>query len=551
MKRVGIILLTATMTLALFLTGCASNEEKVANKAKQSDGETTTSQEKTAKQFLEALKKDNLEQAESLCSDPTVDKPIKIYLAQLSPEWQYSILENHYSVVYSNLSANTQGNIEKFYKTAKKMLLPTYQLSDGEKYSIGEDTGYYRIKVKVKDSCNFEDLVAVYSDLNEAEDEAILKGGSAQSMDVALSQVYEGAVKKLRKLSKSDNDWELDLLEGAPEKWTVIDFEPENDASEKGTDSVSDAYKAYGAYIGSHFLVSGFDVGQYSNGAGQLIASMENIDGDDIPEMVIGDSAANHAAETVILKYNKGKVFCEGPIGSNGLFSYYEKTGLVMNENEGMGEKTVSYFLINPYGPFLIPLGEKKSEYPDGNYESEPASSEYYFLGKQSNETECGQCISSFIGKTNPKKWDSYDNQNGYQVLCDEFVNNLKNGNADPVEVSSTSNLGSETSQATSGQDISTIFTEKGKSILEDAFSKKAESYGGGKITGYLMDGNISGGLGTMFIDYYASYVLDNKNGEAYFQVVFKNPSTDGSYDSVDVVLSEDDQAPVGLDYEL
>jgi len=110
-------------------------------------------------------------------------------------------------------------------------------------------------------------------------------------------------------------------------------------------------YSAYADYIESHSLYEGFEKGELENNETRLVFSLEYIDEDNLPELVVGwTKALNETPDICILKYVDGNVKQLGPFGHYNCIDYIPNENILCECNSWAGETSYRYFRINDKG---------------------------------------------------------------------------------------------------------------------------------------------------------------------------------------------------------
>jgi len=164
----------------------------------------------------------------------------------------------------------------------------------------------------------------------------------------------------------------------------------------------------------------------------ETVYELDYINDDDIPDLIFGDTQASHGSNIYILTYldgNYDSVTCCGAFGSYGTTCYYPKLGVMLSTDMGMGYETAYYSKLSSkeQGGYET-LCHKYSYYED-EYEGEPTETKF-FLGKDEDnevtEKEFNDYINELVGDTEYKVFSTYNNDNGYEYLTQDAINELR-----------------------------------------------------------------------------------------------------------------------------
>ncbi len=216
--------------------------------------------------------------------------------------------------------------------------------------------------------------------------------------------------------------------EATVEKETVTESEPvTEDEILMAERSFDEVYQAYADYLKGHPLEQGETVGNYIIRGGPVVYRFDYITNDDIPDLIYGGTEAMHASSIYILTYTEGddpaeSVIQSGPFGSYNAVSYYPGKGIIRTMDSGMGVVGTYYSQINAEGN-ANRIGYEE-HYMDEITEEELES--HYYIGEDQevSEGEYQQYLREMIGEDEPVVFNTWDNQEGYDVLDAEIVEN-------------------------------------------------------------------------------------------------------------------------------
>ncbi|MGN0341755.1 MAG: hypothetical protein ACI4DO_03085 [Roseburia sp.] len=195
--------------------------------------------------------------------------------------------------------------------------------------------------------------------------------------------------------------------------------ETEEEASEQEEQNLHDVYVAY-----ADFLEKNLDDLVWSDG--EVVYTLEYLDDDNIPELFFATTEAIHASNIYICKYVDGEVKCAGPVGAYNGVSFYEKNGVICTASSGMGVEGVYYSTLTSSGE-IESLCREEEDYGYGDYDSEPQVISFWIGEEEVTEDEYNGYLNELLGDQESVRWDSYNNENGYAVLDETGIMELRN----------------------------------------------------------------------------------------------------------------------------
>lgn len=158
--------------------------------------------------------------------------------------------------------------------------------------------------------------------------------------------------------------------------------------------------------------------------AEELVFSLEYIDEDDIPELLIGSTRGMHGACAYILSYKDGELTVSGPVGAYNGVSFLEGTGILFEESFSMGAEQLFYYRLKK-GNSTTLLCSRERQY---NEQDILIKTTCLTEGKTVSESDfLTYALKLEQGKTR-RFWNSYDNAKGYYPLSVENLELLRNG---------------------------------------------------------------------------------------------------------------------------
>lgn len=163
----------------------------------------------------------------------------------------------------------------------------------------------------------------------------------------------------------------------------------------------------------------------------EVVYDLDYINDDDIPDLIFGDTMANHASNIYILTYldgNYDEVICCGAFGSYGVTQYYPRLGIMRTSDTSMGYDTQYYSELTSekeYG--YKTLCHRYYYYEEDDYEEEPDESKFYLGEGEDNvvtQEEYDEYVNELVGDTQPTVFYTYNNDYGYKYLTKEALDN-------------------------------------------------------------------------------------------------------------------------------
>ena len=189
----------------------------------------------------------------------------------------------------------------------------------------------------------------------------------------------------------------------------------------------SEALKAYAEYLSNNALSSDGTPGDYKVGGSDAVFSLEYVNEDDIPDMVIGGTGATHASNIYILSYENGKVNKYGPFGAYNTTSFYPKKGIIATADVGMGHEVMYYSKLNGDGTYTSICHEDYyNDDPDASTGDPGGVYTYYVDEKEVTEEEY-EAFKKENGLDDSRvRWSCYENEDGYTPLNAETLSELE-----------------------------------------------------------------------------------------------------------------------------
>lgn len=163
----------------------------------------------------------------------------------------------------------------------------------------------------------------------------------------------------------------------------------------------------------------------------EAVYDLDYINDDDIPDLIFGDTMANHASNIYILTYldgNYDEVICCGAFGSYDATQYYPRLGIMRTSDTSMGCDTQYYSELTSekeYG--YKTLCHRYYYYEEDDYEEEPDESKFYLGEGEDNvvtQEEYDEYVNELVGDTQPTLFYTYNNDYGYKYLTKEALDN-------------------------------------------------------------------------------------------------------------------------------
>jgi hypothetical protein len=160
----------------------------------------------------------------------------------------------------------------------------------------------------------------------------------------------------------------------------------------------------------------------------ETVYSLDYVNDDNIPDLIFGDTIANHASNIYILTYLDGhydQVKCCGPFGSYGGTSYYPRLGIMYTSDVGMGVESEYYSLLSSEKEYGFKTLCHNYYYYEKDYEDEPSEIKF-FLGEDEeiSEEKYDEYVKGLVGDTERKVFYTYENDYGYEYLNQEALDN-------------------------------------------------------------------------------------------------------------------------------
>ena len=188
-------------------------------------------------------------------------------------------------------------------------------------------------------------------------------------------------------------------------------------------DMIKKCLEGYAEYLKAHT-----ELWQY-----ETVYSLDYVNNDDIPDLIFGDTIANHASNIYILSYldgNYDQVICCGPFGSYGATCYYPRLGIMYTSDVGMGYDSEYYSLLSSEKEYGFKTLCHRYFYTEEDYEDEPSESKF-FIGedeeKEITQEEYDKYVNELVEGTEYKVFSTYNNNNGYEYLNQEALDNSFN----------------------------------------------------------------------------------------------------------------------------
>ena len=197
-----------------------------------------------------------------------------------------------------------------------------------------------------------------------------------------------------------------------------------SDDDKKGSSEEADIEKCLEGY--AEYLEEHTDLWE-----NETVFVLDYINDDDVPDLIFGDTFAAHASNIYILSYLDGNyddVVCSGPVGAYGATCYYPKLGIILTSNYGMGYDTEYYSKLSSEGEYGIETLCNRYFYfeEDGD---EEASERKFFMGEDEEitEDEYDEYVKELVGDEEYTVFYTYENENGYDYLDQDAIDNLFN----------------------------------------------------------------------------------------------------------------------------
>lgn len=186
------------------------------------------------------------------------------------------------------------------------------------------------------------------------------------------------------------------------------------------------ACRAYADYLSDNELYQDIAVGSFETSDTQLVFSLEYIDSDDIPELIVGwTKLLNNSSDILILTYKDGIVSKMGPIGHYNFMEFIPHNNIIMDNNSYYGRCTYWYGQIGENNDLItlcyasMPLNDEAELYQQ-DYE-------YYINEDLVSEEEYNKYLNS-ICKNNFVVWCGENNMYNLDILNEESLDKLRAG---------------------------------------------------------------------------------------------------------------------------
>lgn len=163
----------------------------------------------------------------------------------------------------------------------------------------------------------------------------------------------------------------------------------------------------------------------------ETVYALDYINDDDIPDLIFGDTIANHASNIYILTYLDGNyddVICCGAFGSYGATCYYPRLGIIFNSDMGMGYDTEYYLELSSENDYGCKTLCHRYYYYEEDYEGDPDEIKFYIgegEDKEVTQEEYDEYVKELVGDTEYVVFDTYENHYGYEYLTQEALDNI------------------------------------------------------------------------------------------------------------------------------
>lgn len=218
---------------------------------------------------------------------------------------------------------------------------------------------------------------------------------------------------------ETESEMEMETESVPTEDETLEVEETEEEVSEQEAQNLHEVYAAY-----ADFLEENLDHLVWSDG--EVVYTLEYLDDDNIPELFFATTEAIHGSNIYICKYVDGEVKCAGPVGAYNRICFYEKTGVIYTSDVGMGVEGEYYSGLTASGE-IESLCRKEADYGYGDYDSEPESISFWIGEEEVTEDAYEGYLNELLGDQKSTRWDSYNNENGYAVLDETGIMELRN----------------------------------------------------------------------------------------------------------------------------
>ena len=163
----------------------------------------------------------------------------------------------------------------------------------------------------------------------------------------------------------------------------------------------------------------------------ETVYVLDYINDDDVPDLIFGDTMANHASNIYILTYldgNYDEVVCCGPFGAYGATCYYPRRGIMLTTDYAMGYDTEYYSRLSADGEYGFETVCNRYFYFEEDDQEEPSEIKFYItsiVDREISQEEYDEYVKELVGDTEQKVFYTYENENGYEYLNQEAIDNL------------------------------------------------------------------------------------------------------------------------------
>lgn len=239
------------------------------------------------------------------------------------------------------------------------------------------------------------------------------------SVEISSAEADEAVSESTSDEATSEVTSDEAASESASEEADVS--EDNEDSSGVDDELVKKCLDGYAQYLKDHTDLWGTEV----------VYDLDYINDDDIPDLIFGDTMADHASNIYILTYfdgNYDEVICCGAFGSYGFTQYYPRLGIMRTSDMSMGYDTQYYSELTSekeYG--YKTLCYRYYYYEEDDYEEEPDESKFYLGEGEDNvvtQEEYDEYVNDLVGDTQPTVFYTYNNDYGYKYLTKEALDN-------------------------------------------------------------------------------------------------------------------------------
>lgn len=251
---------------------------------------------------------------------------------------------------------------------------------------------------------------------------AVLTGMTVATMFMTGCDNAAGTDRAANGVSVSE-----DMATSVESASTFVDIQSGGSASDQSAPKEykdAQVFKAYAEYLKNNALTDSDKAGDYHINGSATVYTIEYIDDDDIPELVIGGISGIHASNIYILSYKDEEVLKYGPFGAYNATSFYPKKNLIMTSDAGMDTDGRYYSKLNSDGTYTSLFYDEAYLDEDGVTELEH---HYYIAEDEVSEDEYEKAVDEAVDGAERKCWYGYENENGYRELDDNVVEALEN----------------------------------------------------------------------------------------------------------------------------